>query len=629
MNVLQAGSLLHERYEVQQLIGQGGMGAVYEAVDTVFGSRVAIKQQRALVGGSPQDVQMVEQAFQREAKFLHLLRHPSLPRVTDFFRTTTGLYLVMDYIEGADLWQQLQQRLHQQKGPFSYDEVARWADKILDALDYLHTQPTPIIHRDIKPHNIKVSPRGEVMLLDFGLAKGDTARNPMIAVSIYAYTLPYAPLEQIQGTGTEQRSDLYALGATMYHLLTGESPGDLHPRGDAQSRAAALINGGTDPLVAPAHVPEPVRQVLMHSLALRIEERPASAAAMQRRLHEAMLKVSGQGVGGEVVSSSTPAHTPTPTYAPTPTHAPTPSSNHTLPRNTSPKTMREVKQISFSSAVLSTTITPDGQHIVTGTSDGLIRLIRLSDGRIQRTMQGHSKQVRRVVCSTDGVIVASAGEDCTARLWRLSDGKMLRTIGELGGDVRGIALVPDRTSVITATWGGEVRQWRVRDGALQRVFRSHMHDAWGAAASPDGRLVAVGGSDSLVWVWRLRDAMLERCLSGHRNWVMDVAFSPDGSLIASGSLDHTVRVWRVADGVELHTLKGPNGYIASLTFSPDGTLLASGSSNGTIRLWNTHDGSLVHDLSGHTDVVTGLAYAADGQTLVSSSTDQTVRVWRR
>ena len=123
-----------------------------------------------------------------------------------------------------------------------------WADQLLDALDYLHTQDPQIVHRDIKPQNLKLTSRGQIILLDFGLAKGQAGEISRVttAASIFGYTPNYAPLEQIQGLGTDTRSDLYSLGATLYHLMTGVKPPD------ALTRAAALVNGQPDPLLKPS-----------------------------------------------------------------------------------------------------------------------------------------------------------------------------------------------------------------------------------------------------------------------------------------------------------------------------------------------------------------------------------------
>src|SRR5204862_3774069 len=175
------------------------------------------------------------------ARLLSRMHHQALPRVSDHFNEGDGQFLVMQYIAGEDLAEMQAQR----KGPFPQDEVLRWADQLCDALDYLHTQDPQIIHRDIKPQNLKLTARGQIVLLDFGLAKGSAGQMSVVttSASIFGYTPNYAPLEQVQGLGTDARSDIYSLAATLYHLLTNIKPPD------ALSRAAAVVNGEPDPLL--------------------------------------------------------------------------------------------------------------------------------------------------------------------------------------------------------------------------------------------------------------------------------------------------------------------------------------------------------------------------------------------
>jgi serine/threonine-protein kinase len=210
------------RYIIQKLLGKGGMGIVYLAADRNLPGRfVAIKENS--------DVSChAQEQFQQEATILARLNHPNLPRVTDHFIEPSGQqYLVMDYIEGSDL----REILKDQRGPLPERVVLAWIDQVMNALEYLHHwfNPathclSPIVHCDIKPGNIKLTPNGCVVLVDFGLAKYEEVREGNNA-SARSVTAGYSPVEQYTG-GATVRSDIYALGATLYTLLTGQRPPD-------------------------------------------------------------------------------------------------------------------------------------------------------------------------------------------------------------------------------------------------------------------------------------------------------------------------------------------------------------------------------------------------------------------
>src|SRR5438876_7034352 len=210
--MLAPDTILQTRYRILRSIGQGGMGSVYMATDQRLRSTVALKETLF------QD-EKLRRAFEHEAELLANLHHPALPSVSDHFVEGDGQFLVMQFIQGEDLFQLLKEM----KGPFPVADVLVWADQLLDALDYLHTQEPPVIHRDIKPQNLKLTARWQIILLDFVLDKGSLLQVSRMTASgsIFGYTPNYAPLEQIHGTGTDQRSDLYALAATLYALLTG------------------------------------------------------------------------------------------------------------------------------------------------------------------------------------------------------------------------------------------------------------------------------------------------------------------------------------------------------------------------------------------------------------------------
>lgn len=293
--MLSPDTILQTRYRIVRQLGQGGMGAVYEAVDERLDTIVALKETLFT------DERLRKQ-FEREARLLARLHHQALPRVSDHFNEGDGQFLVMQYIAGEDLFEMLTRR----NAPFSQEAVLRWADQLCDALDYLHTQDPQIIHRDIKPQNLKLTARGQVVLLDFGLAKGSAGQMSVVttSASIFGYTPNYAPLEQVQGLGTDPRSDIYALAATLYHLLTNVKPPD------ALSRAGAIVNGQPDPLISAnqvATVSGAVAAVLTKGMAQKRDDRYASGVDMREALRIAAAHLPGEAetiVGADALASA-------------------------------------------------------------------------------------------------------------------------------------------------------------------------------------------------------------------------------------------------------------------------------------------------------------------------------------
>src|SRR5260370_4979943 len=259
------------------------MGAVYEAVDRRLDATVALKESFSVD-------ERLRRQFEQEARLLAGLHHSALPRVSDYFTEGDRAFLVMQYISGADL----AEIIATQPGPFPRNQVIAWADQLLDALVYLHTRDRQIIHRDIKPHNLKVTANGQIALLDFGLAKAESAdlSAATSSTSIFGYTRRYSPLEQIQDQGTSPRSDIYALGATLYHLLTGVKPPD------ALARAAAVAKSKTD-LLKPAHEAHPavgpeLAVILGRALALEPEGRFQTASDFREALRRVGRKDNGE-----------------------------------------------------------------------------------------------------------------------------------------------------------------------------------------------------------------------------------------------------------------------------------------------------------------------------------------------
>lgn len=223
---LKTGEVLRSRYKIRRIIGHGGMGSIYLADDLrLEGRQCALKEVEHDRTLPSEVVRQARDQFLREATVLARLDHPNLPKVSDFFSIGPRDYLVMDYVPGNDL-RTLMMEARQQNKFLTETEVLSWANQIADALSYLHNQSPPILHRDIKPSNLKVTPSGLIKLVDFGLVKILASEEMTITILQGRGTAFYTPLEQYGGdTGhTDRRSDIYAFGATLYHLLTNQPP---------------------------------------------------------------------------------------------------------------------------------------------------------------------------------------------------------------------------------------------------------------------------------------------------------------------------------------------------------------------------------------------------------------------
>jgi serine/threonine protein kinase len=211
---LNQGDLLRDRYRIIEVLGHGGMGSIFRAVDENLGLEVAVKENLFTI-------EDYARQFRREATILANLRHANLPRVSDHFSIEDqGQYLIMDYIEGEDLQERLERM-----GPFEEEEVVFIGASICDALSYMHSRDPVVLHRDIKPANVRITPRGEVYLVDFGLAKVMHG-NQTTTTGARAMTMGFSPPEQYGAARTDARTDIYSLGATLYTALTGLTPED-------------------------------------------------------------------------------------------------------------------------------------------------------------------------------------------------------------------------------------------------------------------------------------------------------------------------------------------------------------------------------------------------------------------
>ncbi len=269
---LEPGTLLNDRYYIVKRIGGGGMGSVYQARDKRLADRLcAVKEMIELFADEGQRAKAVED-FTREAQLLASLEHRSIPTIFDYFIENGRYYLVMKYISGGDLADQMRKR----GGRVDELTVARWGFQVCDVLHYIHNQDPPIIYRDLKPANLMLDDKqGRIMLIDFGIARFVApTQKGVTAIG----TMGYAPPELFAGK-VQPRSDLYSLGATMFHMLTGSDP---------QDNPLLIFDFAKNPRpsqINPAITPD-MDSIIMKTVAHRPEDRPVSALELMRMLED-------------------------------------------------------------------------------------------------------------------------------------------------------------------------------------------------------------------------------------------------------------------------------------------------------------------------------------------------------
>lgn len=276
---IKSGDVLRGRYRIVERIGQGGMGNIYLADDIRLEGRKCALKEVEHDRNLPEDIfTEARDQFLREATVLARLDHPNLPKVSDFFSIGEKDYLVMDYVPGKDLRAlMLEAKAHNTF--LSEMDVLDWASQLADALTYMHRQEPPIVHRDIKPSNLKITPDGLLKLVDFGLVKLLAPDEETITIIQGQGTLLYTPLEQYGGSEshTDVRSDVYAFGATLYHLLSGQPPADARQRFLYPENLMPLSK--INPAVSPR-----TEKAIAWAMELHPDQRPQSIEAFRQFL---------------------------------------------------------------------------------------------------------------------------------------------------------------------------------------------------------------------------------------------------------------------------------------------------------------------------------------------------------
>ena len=675
---LAPGIVLDSRYELLDLLGEGGMGQVFKARHSRLGKILAVKSLRHLSPDPAEQAKFLD-AFESEARTLAELDHPALAKVSDFFEMGGVHFLVMEFIDGKTLSRVVELAPRN----LSQRRVLQWARELCEVLTYLHTQVPPVIVRDLKPDNIMIDSKRRLRLIDFGISKrlkpGEGTRDIVKGMG----TAEYAPLEQYGSSTTDQRSDIYALGATLYFLLTEIAPPP------AWKRASEGV------------VPVPIRQVnttvseafedlIRSMMSLKREERPQSIEDVASILNS----IPDKKPLGQTDPSSTPASpepvqrqpkvvpappSPMPVekgewasipVAPEPQPAsvpsqkgewaevPAPPDYQSAPGGSSrsygmpgsslkrPKTVvnspssrkkRPSIVVVSCKSLRRYATTPHAVRACPGSpyvavAGKYLQLWSLETEQVVKKLWSGEQQLMSVDFSADGRTLFAGEMEGKLRQFDVAKGKKKITIGRRSWGlfpdrIRDIRYLKGQNRVAVASDASNIRIFEP-NGVISHVLEWHQTGLLSkmgkkslcVADSGTGKL-ASGGADGSVTIYEDGDyeQVFHKVLG--RGEILDIKFSPDGQFLAVAESRGTVFVLSCPDFKIVQKLVHPASP-RCLAFSPDLRVLATGASDCQIRLFHLTTGKEVLKLSNHKGAVLDMDFSGVGKKLVSVGNDR-------
>jgi eukaryotic-like serine/threonine-protein kinase len=667
-------------YTLGDELARGGMGRIFAARDNRHGRPVAIKMLR--------DELVSPRRFVREAWISARLQHPAIVPIYEAGRWPTGEpFIAMKRVDGMPLGRVIDQaRTLGQRLAL----VSRLAPAV-EAIAYAHANG--IVHRDVKPSNILVGVYGEVVVIDWGLAKvigepepeAEAEReamdaSPLIAASMTVVgTVVGTPLymspEQARGEAVGPTSDVYSLGAVLYHVLAGAPP-----YVSAKGPLPVLV-GPPAPLgqVAPG-VPRDLATIIDKAMARDPRDRYADGAGLAEEL--------GRFTTGDMVRAHTYSawqllrrwtgrHR---AFVAAAAVASALASAYVVrvvvERDAARRHIAEghleqgrqaliggdrLRSLVYLSAALSEGLAEpgtrfmlerarqaidkqlavleghtgevralalDGAHgrIATGGADATVQIWD-ADGRKLATIVGHTAGVRSATFSPDGQKLLTTGDDKIARVSDVASGRLLFELVGHSEAVTGALYSGDGKRLVTRSRDKTIRVWDAETGAPMQTLIGHTGPVNALALASDGRRLASGSSDRLAMIWDLETGAVLARAAGHGHAIVAVAFSPDGSRLVTGSYDQTARVFAASDGAPLLVLHGHRSAVVAVAYSGDGRHILTGSHDKSAKLWDPETGVLELTLAGHDGALTVARFASDGTRVLTASVDGTAAIW--
>ncbi len=634
-------------YRLIRELGRGGMGIVYagERDDGEYRTEVAIK---LLYHGL--ETAGAAARLRDERQMLAKLTHPGIVRLLDGGTTEEGVpYFVMERVEGKPL---TAYAVGQNLPVRARLVLFR---KVCDAVAFAHAKL--IVHRDIKPGNILVTPSGEPKLLDFGIARWlDREQEAHTRTGMRLLTPEYASPEQARGEPISTSADVYSLGAVLYELLSGVPARRME--GDDLSALQAMLD--EDPPKPSAVAPKAIAPILAGDLDNIVLKAMRKDPALRYSSADKLSDDLGRYLDGLPVQ----ARAPTMSYVLKKFVWRTRGILATLAfvigslSVATGVSLRQAKRADVQAAradeqalqameearrARNATRIAVARERQGDPTVALALLREIEPGALPRGWSAlassmrdagvasmvflHDETVFDAVFSPDGGSVGSGGADKQVRIWDIHGlGEPVVWKGHEAEVVR-VAFSPDGKQIASSSRDKTIRVWNTDGTGESMVLRGHTASVGGVAWSPDGKHIASASQDRTVRIWNADGTGPPLVLEGHTEGVNSVAWDRYSSRLVSASRDKTIRVWNADGSGSPRILQGHDGAVSSASFSPHGERIVSSSEDKSVRVWDADGSGKPLVLEGHHNGVTRASFSADGKYIVSASYDKTVRLW--
>jgi WD40 repeat protein len=636
-------------YEILAEIGRGGMGVVYQARHVRLGRLVALKM---LLGGCVADPEQ-RQRFRAEAEAVARLQHPHIVQLFEVgdYEAGEGLpcpYFTLEFVEGGSLAQRLAGR------PAPPRQAAAWLEPLARAVHYAHHQD--IIHRDLKPSNVLLTRDGQPKICDFGVAKFLAGSDLKTLSGMLVGTAEYMAPEQAEGkTAAEPATDVYALGAILYEMLTGRPPFKGTSTLDTLNQVRQVEP--VPPRRLQPRLPRDLETVCLKCLEKDPRRRYGSAEALAedlRRFQEGRPIIARPVSGWERAAKwcrRRPAQAAQAAALVAVTLLGLTGVIWQLLRAEAAKevAIRERDAAQWQTyraniAAATSALQLGNFNAAQGYLEATAAKYRNWEWRhlfsrldsSQRALRGHEGAVAAVAFSPDGTCVVSASDDLIVRWWDLGTGRAVAVLPGRRPEPGFIRFSLDGKHLALPSTDGTVRlvelatPSRLRDRSQDGVvLRGHAPPHECIGFSPDGSRIATRAKDGTGHLWDATTGAHLVALSPRVTPLTRMAFSPSGEQLAGGAHDGTIYVWDAASGSTLVAWQAHATPVEALAFNPDGTRLVSSAHypDHTLRLWDVATGRPVTTLTGHKNLASSLAFSGDGSRILSASWDQTARLW--